>query len=66
MVIMYLGFGIISGLLASVIALLSGAGIFLAFIAYVLAGIAGMLAGVLCSTMPRQARAVAQSVTRRG
>lgn len=46
MVIVYLALGIASGLIAATVALLTGSGLLLAMIAYLLAGVFGIIIGV--------------------
>lgn len=65
MFIVYIAFGIASGLIAVTVALLSGASMGMAFLAYVLAGIAGMVAGLIWANMPNQLRTQKQPATQR-
>lgn len=65
MFVVYIAFGIISGLVAATIALLSGFGIFTAFIAYALAGIAGMVVGLIWASVPKQNVAAKHPATQR-
>lgn len=53
MFIVYIAFGVASGLIAATVTLLSGASFFMAFLAYALAGLGGMLAGLIWAGVPK-------------
>ena len=65
MFIVYIAFGITSGLIAATVALFSGTGFLMALAAYVLAGMAGMIAGLIWTSIPKQGRTAKQIVTQR-
>ncbi|KQB96322.1 hypothetical protein AL073_09990 [Loktanella sp. 1ANDIMAR09] len=54
MFILYIILGIALGMVAATVALLSGAGIFLAILAYIVGGMIGFVAGLLWVHVPRQ------------
>ncbi len=56
MFIAYIAFGITSGLIAAIVAVLSGAGLFAAFLAYSLAGMIGIVGGLIWASVPKQGR----------
>lgn len=66
MFIVYIGFGVVAGIIAALFTWFSGGSLFMAVIAYVLAGIAGMLASILWEMAPRSTSTVKQTATRRG
>lgn len=65
MFIVYLILGIVSGLIAAAVALLSGASFLMAVLAYGLGGIAGMIAGLVWSHLPKQTKPTKQPATQR-
>ncbi len=65
MIIVYIAFGIASGMIAASVALWTGAGLFSAFVAYIIAGMVGMAAGVVLVTAPQQSKPVKQALTHR-
>ncbi len=66
MFILYIAFGIVAGLVAGAVTLLSGASFLMAILAYVLAGIFGMMAGLIWSNLPKQTKPAKQPATQRG
>ncbi len=66
MFIVYIAFGMASGLIALTVALLSGVGLLAAFGAYVLAGMVGMVAGLVWTSAPKPARATKHTAAQRG
>ena len=66
MFIVYIAFGIASGLIAATVALLAGSTFFMAFVAYVLAGLAGMVAGLVWTLVPKPRRTTKHAATQRG
>jgi uncharacterized membrane protein YeaQ/YmgE (transglycosylase-associated protein family) len=65
MFIVYIILGIASGIVAATVALLSGAGVLLAILAYIIGGIVGVVAGALWSIAPQQNRAEKQTAAQR-
>ncbi len=66
MIIVYIAYGIVSGMVAASTALWVGAGLFSAFVAYIIAGIVGMTAGLVLVAAPKQIRPLKQPLTQRG
>ena len=66
MFIVYIAFGVASGLIAAIVALFSGTSLLMAFVAYALAGIAGMVAGLIWASVPKQWRTAKHSAAQRG
>ncbi len=65
MFILYIILGIASGMLATTVALLSGAGIFLAILAYILGGMIGFVAGLVWVNIPQQERSEKHAAAQR-
>lgn len=65
MFILYIILGIASGMLATTVALLSGAGIFLAILAYILGGMIGFVAGLAWVNTPQQERSEKHAAAQR-
>lgn len=65
MIIVYIAFGIASGMVAATVTLWAGAGLFPAVVAYIIAGMAGMMTGAILVTAPEQAKPVKQALTQR-
>ena len=65
MIVVYIAFGTISGLIAAAVALLSGFSILTAFAAYALAGIAGMIAGLAWAGSPKPSNTAKHPATQR-
>lgn len=54
MFIVYIAFGIASGLFAAFVTLMSGSGILMALAAYFIAGVAGMVFAICWSLVPQR------------
>ncbi|PXW72223.1 hypothetical protein C7964_101332 [Loktanella sp. PT4BL] len=65
MFILYIILGIASGMLATTVALLSGAGIFLAILAYIVGGMIGFVAGLVWVNTPQQERSEKHAAAQR-
>ena len=69
MILVYICFGILAGTVAAVIAWFSSASFFTVVLAYVLAGLVGMLGSMavfqLRPSMPKSSNPVEQPITRR-
>ncbi len=57
--------GIVSGILAAIVAFLSGAGLLLAFVAYVVGGMVGMVTAIVWMLSPPKPAQSKHSVTQR-
>ena len=66
MFIAYIVFGIASGLIAAVVVLLSGAGLLMAFLAYSLAGMAGIIGGLVWASVPKLTGETKHAAAQRG
>lgn len=65
MFILYIIFGIATGLVAAIVALLAGASFLTAFFAYALAGMVGMSLGLVWALSPKENKVAKQAVTQR-
>jgi hypothetical protein len=65
MLILYIILGIASGLIAAIAAVVAGANLLSAFLAYVLAGSAATVLCICWSLAPRRSRAAKNAVTQR-
>jgi uncharacterized membrane protein YuzA (DUF378 family) len=65
MFIVYIILGIASGIIAAAVTLLSGAGVLLAILAYILGGMTGFIAGILWSNAPHQNKAEEHAAAQR-
>ena len=65
MFIVYIAFGIASGIVAATMTLLAGSGLFMAFLAYIVGGLAGVTASLLWMLFPLRGGPAQQPVTQR-
>ena len=65
MFIAYIAFGIISGLIAAIVAVFSGAGLLAAFVAYSLAGMIGIVGRLIWARVPKQGHGSKHGVAQR-
>ncbi|HEV8036045.1 hypothetical protein [Yoonia sp.] len=65
MFILYIILGIASGMVAATVTMLSGAGIFLAVLAYILGGMIGFVAGLVWVNAPQQERSEKHAAAQR-
>jgi hypothetical protein len=65
MFIAYIAFGITSGLIAAIVAVLSGAGPLAAFFAYSAAGLIGIIGGLVWARVPKQGLEIRNSAAQR-
>ncbi|MFA8441754.1 hypothetical protein [Yoonia sp.] len=65
MFIVYIAFGMASGLIALIVSLLSGGTLLAAFGAYVLAGMVGMFAGLVWASIPKKGRSAKHAAAQR-
>jgi len=65
MFILYIALGIVSGVIAAIVVLISGGGLLKVVVAYALAGLAGMLAGLIWANLPTSGRTAKQATPQR-
>lgn len=65
MFLVSIAFGILAGIIAAAIALLSGSGLLTAFIIYIAAGIAGAVITAVWIVIPKQSNSAKSAVTQR-
>ena len=66
MFIVYIAFGILSGIIAAAAALLSGSGSLTALIVYVVAGAVGMVFTAIWTLIPKENHTAKSAVTQQG